>query len=316
MRSLYDEIQPRNYGHIQVDDTHELYYEESGNPSGIPVIFLHGGPGAGSKPNHRRYFNPRLYRIINFDQRGCNRSRPQGETRNNTTWDLLSDIELLRRRLAIEKWLLFAGSWGATLALLYAEEYPDQVCGMILRGTFLARQKDLDWFVRGGVTRIFPDAAEKFREIIPPDSQHDPVSAYYGFMQSKDPETVREAAMRWAAWSGQIVTYSLAEADEIAAGEPDKTINEVRIETHYAKHHYFIEENRILNNIDQIPEIPVIIIHGRRDLTCTLEASWILHKALPSSRLNIVRTGGHLSGEPVMTDALIRATDDMPELLT
>jgi len=310
MRTLYPAIEPFNSGHLKADSIHEIYFEQSGNATGIPVLFIHGGPGAGSNENHRRYFDPAVYRIINFDQRGCNRSAPQGETRNNTTADLLSDIERLREQLSVDKWVIFAGSWGATLGLLYAETCPHRVSGMILRGVFLARKRDLDWFV-SGVNRLFPDAWTAFREFIPADKQHDLVGAYYDCLHGSDVALALTAARRWSEWSGKIVTWLMDIGDYTVTGDRLQVLNEARIELHYAKHAYFIRENQILADIDKIPQVPIRLVHGRRDLTCTLDASWALHQALPQSTLNIVREGGHLASEPVMTDALILATDSL-----
>jgi proline iminopeptidase len=315
MRSLYPPIEPQNSYQHKVDDLHEIYFEESGNPSGIPVLFLHGGPGQGSNSNHRRYFDPAHYRIINFDQRGCNRSSPKGEIINNNTQNLLKDIELIREKLNIEKWLLFGGSWGATLALLYAQNYPNVVLGIILRGTFLARKRDQQWFTHDGVNRIFPDLWEKFRSFIPVNEQMDLVTAYYNRLLSTDRNIVQQAARNYSDWSGAIVTYLLDIEGSNTPDDVTEVINQVRIETHYGAHGYFIQENQILNEIKKIPDVPIKIIHGRRDLTCTIDASWELHQALPGSDLTIVKQGGHLAGEPVMTDALINATDTMVNYL-
>jgi proline iminopeptidase len=310
MRSLYPELSPNAVGELAAGGGHAVYFEESGNPDGIPVVFLHGGPGSGSNENHRRYFDPDRYRIIIFDQRGCNRSTPRGETRDNTTWDLVGDMEAMRAELGIDRWLLFGGSWGAALALLYAQTHPDRVSGMILRGTFLARREDLDWFTRCGDNRVFPDFWEDFIDLIPENERGDPVEAYYRRVHGDDREESLRAARAWSRWAGAIVTWMLPEAPQQAVDD-EQVLNEVRIETHYARHRYFIEENRILDNVDKLPSVPIHIIHGRRDMTCTLSASWQLHRALPDSRLTIVREGGHLAGEPVMTDALVTATDEM-----
>jgi proline iminopeptidase len=315
MRSLYPEIEPRYSDYVQVDDIHRVYFEESGHPDGIPIIFLHGGPGLGSNENHRRYFNPDRYRIINFDQRGCHRSSPRGEVLNNTTQDLIEDIEAIRNATGIDKWIIFGGSWGATLGLLYAQRYPRCVIGMILRGTFLARPRDVDWLLRDGAKSIFPDAWERFESFIPADERHDLVSAYYQRMLASDRSIVEKAARHWSDWTGRVVTYLLDIEEYMTPADLTDVIHEVRIETHYTSHHYFIEEDQILSDIEKIPRVPIKIIHGRRDLTCPLEASWSLHRSLPESELVIVNTGGHLAGEPVMIDALITATDDMARRL-
>ncbi len=314
MRELYPEIEASRSYRLKVDPLHTVYVEEAGNPRGIPVIFLHGGPGSGCNENHRRYFNPKKYRVVLFDQRGCNRSTPAGETRNNSTPELLQDIERIREHLGIDQWLVFGGSWGATLGLLYAQSHPSRVLGMILRGTFLARQRDLDWFGRKGASMIFPDYWQDFTEIIPDPERSDLISAYYTRVHGADRKAQETAALAWSKWAGRLVTYLLPGAD-YTPGDVGKTVREVLIETHYAMHRYFIDENRILDNAALLPSVPIRIVHGRRDLTCTLDASWSLHRALPDSELVIVKEGGHLAGEPVMVDALVTATDDMAKRL-
>ena len=317
MRELYPEIEANESYRLEVDQVHTLYAEEACNPQGIPVIFLHGGPGSGCNENHRRYFNPKKYRVVLFDQRGCNRSTPAGETKNNSTQDLLQDIERIREHLGIEQWMVFGGSWGATLGLLYAQSHPSRVLALVLRGTFLARQTDLDWFGRHGASMIFPDYWREFTEIIPVEERHDLVSAYHTRVHGADRRLRQAAALAWSKWAGRIVTYLLPGATGAYTPEDvDRTVCEVLIETHYAKHRYFIPENRILDNVAQLPAVPTRIIHGRRDLTCTLDASWSLHQALPASELVVVREGGHLAGEPVMVDALVTATDEMAERLS
>jgi len=317
MRTLYPEIQPFRSEQLSVDGLHHVYFEESGNKHGIPVVFLHGGPGSGSNENHRRYFDPSRYYIINFDQRGCNRSTPNGCTELNTSQHLIADIELIRRHLDIEHWLIFGGSWGAMLALLYAEAHPARVRGMVLRGTFLGRQRDLDWFINDGANRIFPDYWQEFVQAVPEHERHDLVSAYHRRVHGDNKQEQVAAATAWAKWAGRIVTYMLAgvNPDSYQVENIEQTIHEVSIETHYASNAYFINENQVLDEIANVPGVPVCIIHGRRDLTCTLDASWELHRALPGSKLVIVRDGGHLAGETPMVDALITATDEMAELL-
>ena len=314
MRELYPEIEANESYRLKVDQVHTLYAEEAGNPQGIPVIFLHGGPGSGCNENHRRYFNPKKYRVVLFDQRGCHRSTPAGETKNNSTQDLLQDIERIREHLGIDQWMVFGGSWGATLGLLYAQSHPSRVLALVLRGTFLARQTDLDWFGRHGASMVFPDYWREFTEIIPVDERHDLVSAYHTRVHGADRKLRQAAALAWSKWAGRIVTYLLPGAG-YEPGDVDKTVCEVLIETHYAKHRYFIPENRILDNVAHLPAVPTRIIHGRRDLTCTLDASWSLHQALPDSELVVVKEGGHLAGEPVMVDALVTATDEMAKRL-
>ncbi|MGI9304411.1 MAG: prolyl aminopeptidase [Gammaproteobacteria bacterium] len=312
MKRLYPEISPFAVHQIDVGAGYTLYVEQCGDPQGVPVVFLHGGPGSGCKPYHRQFFDPARYHVVIFDQRGCNRSRPQGEVAKNTTQDLVADMELIRERLDIERWVLFGGSWGATLALVYAQTHPERVLAINVRGTFLARPRDIDWFVRGGVNRIFPDYWDEFVDHIPVAERGDLVRAYHRRVHG-DNAVAREAAARtWSRWAGRVVTYLLSAQEQ--SGEPedlDKMCNEVSIETHYAHNHYFLTPNQILDNVHKLPDVPTVIIHGRRDLTCTAEASWQLHRVLPKSKLVILPESGHLAGEPGMIDALVSATDEM-----
>lgn len=317
-RELYPELSAAKTMQLNVNALHSIYVEESGNPKGIPVIFLHGGPGSGCNENHRRYFNPDKYRIIIFDQRGCHRSTPQGECQHNSSQELVADIEQIREQLKIDKWLLFGGSWGATLALLYAETYPERVSGMILRGTFLARQKDLDWFIDNGVSDVFPDFWQDFIGVIPETERADLVDAYHRRVHGDDEDIQRQAAAAWAKWATRTVTWLLADMDpyNYEPEDNDTTVHEVKIETHYAKHRYFLEPDQLLRDTHLLPDVPTIIIHGRKDMTCLPEASWSLSQMLPKSSLRIVKEGGHLAGEPPMVDALITATDEMAGLLS
>lgn len=314
MRKLYPELASHTKYSLQLEGDHVLYFEQSGNPDGVPVVFLHGGPGSGCKPDHRRYFNADLYRIIILDQRGCKRSTPNGCIQHNSTQLLLADLEAIRQQLNIEQWVLFGGSWGATLALLYAEQYPQHVCGMILRGTFLARQRDIDWFLDvRGVRQIFPDYWQEFVSVLSDVERHDLVASFYDKVVVAEDEAGRLlAAKAWALWAGRVVTHSLAMTQPYAVGdEHGNLLNEVRIEVHYAKHHYFIEDDQIINNISQLPNVPLTIIHGRQDLTCLPESAWRLHQLIAGSQLVMVDNAGHLAAEPAMVDALISATDGM-----
>ncbi len=316
MRQLYSEIDRYKNHILPVEGAHQIYVEECGNPDGVPVVFLHGGPGSGCNENHRRYFHPDKYRIVIFDQRGCNRSMPQGEIRENTTRHLIEDIESIRKRLGIEKWLVFGGSWGVTLGLLYAEAFPERVLGMILRGTFLARKQDLEWFSKEGANRIFPDYWQEFIETIPAAERDDLLAAVHSRISGDDEDEKIKAARAWSQWASRVVTYTLPEKEDSEEEDIGKILSEVSIETHYAVNRYFIEENQILRDIDKLPAVPTTIIHGRRDLTCTLQSSWALHQAIAHSELHIVADAGHLSGEPAMIDALITATDNMAKTLT
>jgi len=320
LRELYPELEAFSINILESDSGHSVYFEQSGNESGIPVIFFHGGPGSGCNENHRRYFNPEKYRTILFDQRGCNRSTPNGLVENNTTQDILEDIECIRKKLKIEKWLLFGGSWGATLALLYAEQYSNHVTGIILRGTFLARQCDFDWFAKSGANKIFPDYWLEFISCFSDDEKTNLVDTIYEKVFSDDRNIQLEAAKTWSLWAGRVVTHSLSGEYILEIEDEDKLINEVKIEMHYAKNKYFIMENQILENSSKIPNVPVSIIHGRKDLTCLPESSWSVHQALidsnkKNSKLVIVSDAGHLASEPAMIDALITETDEMANIL-
>jgi len=320
LQELYPEREPFATDVI-VNDRHSIYFEQAGNPSGIPVIFLHGGPGSGCNENHRRYFNPDKYRIILFDQRGCNRSTPNGSVEDNTTQDILNDIESIRNKLNIEKWILFGGSWGATLALLYAEQCPQHVSAMILRGTFLARQCDFDWFTSNGVNRIFPDYWHELMTIFEESEKTALLESLHRRVLSDKKESQLEVAKAWALWAGRVVTHSLNEEYVLDEEDQDKLINEVKIEMHYAINKYFIKENQILDNVSRIPDVPISIIHGRKDLTCLPESSWSVHQALVNSNMAnlkfvIVPDAGHLAGEPAMIDKLVTSTDDMVDVLT
>jgi proline iminopeptidase len=316
LRELYPELDTFKMGVLETGSGHSVYFEQSGNESGIPVIFFHGGPGSGCNENHRRYFNPEKYHIILFDQRACNRSTPNGSVENNTTQNILDDIESIRNELKVEKWLLFGGSWGATLALLYAEKYPQTVSGIILRGTFLARQCDFEWFAKSGVNKIFPDYWCEFISFFNAGEKNNLVDTLHEKIFSNDKNIQLEAAKTWSLWAGRIVTHSLTGEYILEIESEDKLINEVKVEIHYAKNKYFIRENQILENISKISGVPISIIHGRKDLTCLPDSSWLVHQALANSKLNLVSDAGHLASEPTMIDALITATDEMAELLS
>ncbi len=316
MRELYPEIEPFATGSLETSTGHSVYYEQAGNPSGIPILFLHGGPGSGCNENHRRYFNPDKYHVVLFDQRGCNRSTPNGEVENNTTGQLLDDIEQIRTTINIEQFVLFGGSWGATLALLYAEQHARHVSGMILRGSFLARPADFEWFTGSGVNRILPDYWDAFISGFDVNNTRQLINELHRRVFSEDRATRLTAAKAWSLWAGRVVTHSMDIEYTLDSSDEDKLINEVRIEMHYAKNRYFIKDNEILDNAYSIPKVPVTIIHGRRDLTCLPESSWLLHNAIPGSKLVMVKTGGHLAGETPMVDALVSATDCMATYLS
>lgn len=320
MRALYPASEPYAVHRIRLPKSHELYVEECGNPDGVPVIFLHGGPGSGCSPDHRRYLDPAYYRSILFDQRGCGRSLPLGETQGNRTADLVADMEVIRRYLEIERWMLFGGSWGATLALVYAQAHPGRLLGMLLRGVFLARDADLKWFFQD-LGRLLPQAWRELSQGMHFDDWQDLIVRYHEHVHGADTEQALRAARAWSDWGGQVVNWYRAEAPPGAEAEAEteadkaRLLAKVRIETHYAYHRYFIGADEILQRVASLPAIPISIVHGRRDLACTLEAAWLLHRAIPDSRLVVVNEAGHLMSEPAMAAALVEEADRMRGLL-
>jgi proline iminopeptidase len=269
-------------------------------------------------PDHRRYFDPDFYRVLLFDQRGSGRSTPLGLTEANHTWELVEDMESVRRALDVDRWILFGGSWGATLALIYAERHPERVIGMVLRGVFLARPRDLEWFFGpDGVARLFPESWRDFSRAMPLAERRNLVSAYYRCIHGSDQPSAVAAARSWSAWEDRVATWSLPPTSEKGAKPVDESrlLAKARIETHFAQGRYFIAENAILDHVGRLAGIPVSIVHGRRDLTCTLEAAWLLHRAIPRSIYAVVPEAGHLASEPAMVDALVRETDRMRDRL-
>jgi len=319
---LYPEItNPISY-ELEVNPPHKVYVEECGNPKGIPVIFIHGGPGSGCNANHRRYFHPAKYRIVLFDQRGCGRSTPYGCLEKNTTHDLIADMEVIRSHLKISRWLIFAGSWGVTLALLYAQKYKEHVLGMILRGSFLASQRDLEWFFKDGVSRLFPELWKNFStRLAKLNDKESLLESYHRCLFAEDRELNTIAALSWLEWTDSIVTWSTPQSNletvkqEMSDSETNKLILKVRLEAHYAINQYFLENNHLLKNCHKIQGLPTILVHGRRDITCPVESSWRIHNALAGSDLRILPNAGHLAGEPDMIEALVTATDDFATIL-
>lgn len=306
---LYPEIEPYAVHELEVDPPHRLYLEECGNPDGIPVVFLHGGPGAGCEPWHRRLFDPARYRIILFDQRGSGRSRPWAALDGNDTWSLVADMERIRARLGIEQWLVFGGSWGSTLALAYAETHPECVLGMVLRGIFLARDEDLDWFYRHGTNKLFPEHWEAFIEPIPEDERGDLAVAYYRRLTDDDEARRNRAARAWVEWEARCVTLLPSPADVEHFQSPQVAAALARIECHYFVHRAFMQPGQLLRDAGRLAGIPGIIVQGRYDAICPTEAAHTLHKAWPDSELHIVEGAGHLASEPGVAEALVQATD-------
>jgi len=311
MRIFYPKIKPYQTHRLKVDDVHELYIEESGSVDGIPVIFIHGGPGAGCADCHRRFFDPEKYRIILFDQRGAGRSTPHANLENNTTQDLVADMELIREHLSIKQWVLFGGSWGSTLSLVYAQAHAERVLGLVVRGIFLCRPQEIEWFYQKGTNKLFPDAWAEFCRLIPVDERSDMVSAYYKRLTSDD-ELIRiKAAKAWSIWEGRTSTLK-PNADVVNSfGNIHTAVSLARIECHYFMNNSFLEANQILNEAEKIKDIPSIIVQGRYDVVCPMESAWDLHQALPNSELSIIPDAGHSAMEPSIIDALVKATDKM-----
>lgn len=309
-RILYPEIDPFRTGRLPVSGGHDLYFEESGNPQGKPVVFLHGGPGGGSEPKHRRYFDPKAYRIVHFDQRGCGKSTPFASLEQNTTWDLVEDIEALRTLLGIERWQVFGGSWGSTLALAYAQTHPERVTELVLRGIFLLRPEEIAWFYQSGASFIFPDAWQPYLEHIPVAERGDLLRAYHRRLVSDDAAVRLAAAKTWSVWEGS--TSCLVPNAELISktGADDFALAFARIEAHYFVHDAWLTGGReLLSRVDAIRKIPGVIVQGRYDVVCPAKSAWELHQAWPESDLRIVPDAGHAAAEPGIVHELITATD-------
>jgi proline iminopeptidase len=315
MSELYPPIAPYGTGHLPVSALHTLYYEQSGNPHGQPVVVLHGGPGGGSRPLYRQYFDPAQWRIVQFDQRGCGKSTPHAELQENTTWDLVADIERLRSHLNIDQWVVFGGSWGSTLALAYSQTQPDRCRGLILRGIFLLRRQEILWFYQAGCDQIFPDAWEAYLAPIPPAERHDLLAAYYTRLTSPDPAIQQTAARAWSVWEAS--TSRLIPDTDLQAqfAVDDFAIAFARIECHYFTHRGFFErDDQLLANCDRIRHLPTVIVQGRYDVVCPMASAWALHKALPQAQLIIVPDAGHAMIEPGITTALVDASDRFAQM--
>ncbi len=310
MRTLYPPIEPYNSGTLQVDERHTLYWEECGNPDGKPVVMLHGGPGGGCNAAMRRFHDPAKYRIVLFDQRGAGRSTPHADLVDNTTWDLVADIEKIREMLGIEHWQVFGGSWGSTLALAYAEKHPERVTELVLRGIFMLRRWELEWFYQEGASRLFPDQFEPYREFIPEAERGDLIAAYHKRLTSDDESVRLEAARRWSIWEGG--TSYLRVPDDYASshGDAQFALAFARIENHYfVNKGFFDADDQLLRDAHRIADIPGVIVHGRYDVVCPVANAWDLHKAWPKAELVISPTAGHSAFEDENIDALVRATD-------
>jgi proline iminopeptidase len=307
---MYPEIEPFRTHELEVDAPHRLYVEECGNPEGLPVVFLHGGPGGGCEPYHRRFFDPKRYRAVLFDQRGCGRSIPHGELEGNDTWAIVADIERIREALGIDRWVVFGGSWGSTLALAYAQSHPDRVLGLIVRGIFLGRDEDLDWLYRHGANRIFPEHWEEFLAPIPENERGDIATAYYRRLTGNDKQVQRASARAWALWEGRCATLR-PNPDAIAHFmQPTTALALARIECHFFVNKVFLEPDQLMRDVARLAGIPGVIIHGRWDVICMAEGAWTLHQAWPESTLRFIDDAGHLASEPGISAALVEAADE------
>jgi proline iminopeptidase len=309
---FYPALKPFNSGFLRVSPLHEIYYEESGNPKGKPVVFLHGGPGGGTDPKMRRFFNPKRYRIVLFDQRGCGRSRPSASLVDNTTWHLVSDIEAIREHQKIDRWQVFGGSWGSTLALAYSQKHPERVTELVLRGIFLVRRWELEWFYQdpGGAAALFPDLWEHYLAPLSAEEQKDCIRSYYKRLTSENPDTLLEAARAWSIWESALSYMQLNKDYVKRAGDADFAAAFARIECHYFINGAFLErESQLLDDVHKIRNIPATIVQGRFDVVCPMRSCWDLHKAWPEADLRIVPDAGHSAFEAGISRELVMATD-------
>lgn len=310
---LYPPVDPFDQRMLEVGDGHRVYVEQCGNPRGLPVVVLHGGPGGGCSAAMRRYFDPEVYRIVLFDQRGCGRSRPHASVKDNTTWHLVSDIELIRDTLDIEDWIVFGGSWGATLSLIYAQAHPDRVLHLVLRGVFLATQAELQWFYGGGAGRFFPDTWQRFLQPIPEDERDDLIGAYHSRLFSGDLMMETRCARAWAAWENALASFSSSGTTGESPGEYARAF--ARLENHYFINGAFLErDGQILNEMDTIKHIPGTIVQGRYDMICPPEAAWNLRQRWPEAQLKLVNKAGHALSEPGISAELVREMDRLSKL--
>ena len=310
LRTLYPPIEPYESGLLDVGDGHHIYYERCGTPGATPAVFLHGGPGGGISANHRRLFDPARYDVTLFDQRGCGRSTPHAELNANTTWHLVADIERLRERFGHEKWLVFGGSWGSTLALAYAQTHPERVSALILRGIYTLTRAELDWYYRFGVSEMFPDKWEGFLSPLRTQAERaDPIRAYRALLTGNDEARKLEAAKAWAIWEGETITLLPDPELSAAFNDAHYALAFARIENHYFFHNAWLDEGQLLRDADRLTGIPGVIVHGRYDMPCPARYAWALHKAWPKAEFHLIEGAGHAYSEPGILDQLIRATD-------
>ncbi|WP_377295624.1 prolyl aminopeptidase [Rhizobium sp. SGZ-381] len=309
LRTFYPEIEPYETGFLDVGDGHRVYFERVGTKGAKPAVFLHGGPGGGSGPTQRRLFDPALYDVILFDQRGCGKSTPNASLEANTTWHLVADIERLREMMGVETWLVFGGSWGSTLALAYAETHPQRVSELVLRGIYTLTKAELDWYYQFGVSEMFPDKFERFQAPIPEDERHEMMAAYRRRLTGDDRKEQVRAALAWSLWEGETITLLPNPEYSGGFGEEDYALAFARIENHYFVHAGWLEEGQLLRDAYKLKDIPGVIIHGRYDMPCPAKYAWALHKAWPKADFHLIEGAGHAYLEPGILDQLIRATD-------
>lgn len=309
-RSFYAPLEPHDRGRLRVSALHEIYYEQCGNPQGKPTVVLHGGPGGGISPFLRQMHDPEAYRIVVFDQRGCGQSTPHAELAENTTWDLVADMERLREHLGIDRWQVVGGSWGSTLALAYAETHPERVTELILRGIFTLRRTEIEWFYQQGASALFPDAWEDFVAPIPADERHDMIAAYHRRLTGSDPDQQIACARAWSQWEGATLSLLPDAARVTAFGQDRFALAFARIECHYFHNRgFFADDGQLLSDAHRLRAIPGVIIQGRYDVVTPMETAWDLHRAWPEARFEVVPDAGHTATEPGIADAIVRATD-------
>lgn len=309
VHDLYPPIEPYATHRMRVDEVHTLYLEECGNPDGIPAVFLHGGPGAGCEPTHRRFFDPERYRILLLDQRGSGRSTPHAGLADNTTWHLVADMERIREALGIERWLVFGGSWGSTLALAYAQTHPERVSALVVRGIFLCREPEIRWFYQEGASWVFPDYWLDFLAPIPEDERDHLVGAYHKRLTGADEVARMGAAKAWSIWEGRTATLLPNEDLRAYFADPHVALSLARIECHYFVNGAFLKPNQLLRDAHRLAAIPGVIVHGRYDLICPMRSAWELHRAWPTADLKVIPEAGHAAFEPGIRRALVEATD-------
>ena len=310
LKTLYPAIEPFDTGRLRVSPIHELYYEQVGNPGGKPAVFLHGGPGGGLTLDYRRYFDPAVYRVVLFDQRGSGQSTPHASLEENTTWHLVADIERLREHLGIERWQVFGGSWGSTLSLAYAETHPERVTELVLRGIFLCRPKEIKWFYQEGANWLFADVWEEYLNVIPEAERSDMMSAYYRRLTGNDEKAKVEAARAWSIWEGSTSKLFFDHHSIERFADTEFALAFARIECHYFMNNCFFDtDNYLVENVGKIRHIPCVIVQGRYDIVCPMTSAWDLHRAWPEADLQIIPDAGHSITEPGIVDALVNATD-------